>query len=58
MPFLGEIPLDPAVREGGDGGRPAVLGDDETAVALSNFADKTANMQGIVHRQRISRKRG
>jgi ATP-binding protein involved in chromosome partitioning len=58
MPFLGEVPLDPTVREGGDGGRPAVLGDGETAAALTDFADTTANMQGIVHRQRISRKRG
>ncbi|MFB6310845.1 MAG: Mrp/NBP35 family ATP-binding protein [Salinirussus sp.] len=54
MPFLGEIPLDPAVREGGDGGRPMVLEEGETAEALRAFANTTANMQGIVHRQRVA----
>ncbi len=57
MPFLGEIPLDPAVREGGDQGKPMVLGEGETAEALQEFAGQTANMQGIVHRQRVSRQR-
>ncbi len=57
MPFLGEIPLDPAIREGGDAGRPMVLGDGETAAALQAFSRTTANMQGIVHRQRVSRAR-
>jgi ATP-binding protein involved in chromosome partitioning len=54
MPFLGEIPLDPAVREGGDDGRPMVLEDGETGRALVEFAHRTANMQGIVHRRRVS----
>jgi ATP-binding protein involved in chromosome partitioning len=54
MPFLGEIPLDPAVREGGDDGRPMVLDDGETSRALQEFARKTANMQGVVHRRRVS----
>jgi len=54
MPFLGEIPLDPAVREGGDAGRPLVLGEGETSESLRAFANKTANMQGIVHRRRVS----
>jgi len=58
MPFLGEVPLDPSIREGGDDGRPMVLRDGDTAEALREFANTTANMQGIVHRQRISRKRG
>jgi len=58
MPFLGEVPLDPSIREGGDDGRPMVLRDGGTAEALREFANTTANMQGIVHRQRISRKRG
>jgi len=57
MPFLGEVPLDPSIREGGDDGRPMVLRDGDTAEALREFANTTANMQGIVHRQRISRKR-
>ena len=55
MPFLGEIPLDPAVREGGDGGAPVVLdGDREAGAALREFADEAANMQGIVRRRQVS----
>ena len=54
MPFLGEIPIDPAIRQGGDEGRPMVLRDDETSEALKGFVRKAANMQGIVHRQRIA----
>jgi len=53
MPFLGEIPLDPAVREGGDAGRPIVLDDDsETGEAFRAVVRNTANNQGIVHRRR------
>ncbi|MFC3958244.1 Mrp/NBP35 family ATP-binding protein [Halovivax cerinus] len=54
LPFLGSIPLDPAVRAGGDAGEPTVLGDGETAEA---FADATAEITdnvGIVHRQAIA----
>jgi len=54
MPFLGEIPLDPAIREGGDAGTPLVLEEGETAEALQAFVRKTADMQGIVHRQQAS----
>jgi len=57
MPFLGEIPLDPSVREGGDDGQPMVLREGDTADALRRFANTTANMQGIVHRRRVSRSR-
>jgi len=57
MPFLGKIPLDPSIREGGDEGKPMVLRNGETAEALQEFAGQTANMQGIVHRQRTSRNR-
>ena len=31
LPLLGEIPIDPAIREGGDAGRPAALIDDSSA---------------------------
>ena len=51
MPFLGEIPLDPRVREGEDGA-PLVLGEGETAEALREFTATTANNVGIVHRNR------
>ena len=54
MPFLGKIPLDPAVREGGDDGRPLVLDDAETSDALQAFARQTADMQGVVHRRRVA----
>ncbi|MFC7018960.1 MULTISPECIES: Mrp/NBP35 family ATP-binding protein [Haloarcula] len=55
MPFLGEVPLDPSVREGGDGGRPIVLDEDsETGGAFRDIAGRVANMQGIVHRRNQS----
>jgi ATP-binding protein involved in chromosome partitioning len=53
MPFLGEIPLDPRVREG-DEGAPLVLGDGDTAEALREFTETTANNVGIVHRNRLT----
>ena len=53
MPFLGELPLDPAVRESGDDGRPSVLGDGETAEAFRAFVRTAADMQGVVHRNRV-----
>jgi ATP-binding protein involved in chromosome partitioning len=54
MPFLGELPLDPAVREGGDSGEPVVLSEGETGEAFRAFVRETADMQGIVHRRRVS----
>jgi len=55
MPFLGEVPLDPEVREGGDSGAPLVLDDDHpTGDAFREIAAQTANMQGIIHRKRRS----
>jgi ATP-binding protein involved in chromosome partitioning len=53
MPFLGSVPLDPAVRERADEGEPIVLDDEsETAEAFREFVRATANNQGIVHRRR------
>ncbi|ELY61865.1 Mrp/NBP35 family ATP-binding protein [Natronolimnohabitans innermongolicus] len=58
MPFLGSIPLDPAVREGGDTGRPTVLEDDsETADAFRTITENVANNTGIVHRRGVSQGR-
>jgi ATP-binding protein involved in chromosome partitioning len=55
MPFLGEIPLDPAVREGGDSGQPVVKNaDSETGAAFRSFVERTANMQGLVRRRNVS----
>jgi ATP-binding protein involved in chromosome partitioning len=33
IPFIGAIPMDPAVREGGDQGRPVVITHPDSAVA-------------------------
>jgi len=54
MPFLGEIPLDPAIREGGDDGQPPVLEEGDTGEAFRKFVGTTADMQGLVHRRRHS----
>ncbi|MEF8973706.1 MAG: Mrp/NBP35 family ATP-binding protein [Haloarcula sp.] len=55
MPFLGEIPLDPAVRKGGGTGEPLVLDEDsDVGEAFRDIAARTANMQGIIHRKRQS----
>jgi ATP-binding protein involved in chromosome partitioning len=57
MPFLGRIPLDPAVREGGDSGEPVVRrSDSETGAAFRSFAETTANMQGIVRRRSVAKR--
>jgi len=55
MPFLGEIPLDPEVREGGATGEPLVLDEDsDVGDSFRDIAARTANMQGIIHRKRQS----
>jgi ATP-binding protein involved in chromosome partitioning len=38
VPFLGRIELDPTIREGGDSGRPVVLGGEQANNAKSLFA--------------------
>jgi len=58
LPFLGRIPLDPAVREGGDTGRPIVLDEEsDTGESFRQFARQTADMQGIVRRRDVVSKR-
>jgi ATP-binding protein involved in chromosome partitioning len=43
MPLLGEIPLDPSTREGGDTGKPVVeAGDSPSRTAFLGLADKVA----------------
>ncbi|WP_152041782.1 Mrp/NBP35 family ATP-binding protein [Salinigranum salinum] len=55
LPFLGSIPLDPAVRTGGDTGKPMVLEEEnETADALRVMTENVANNVGVVHRRRVS----
>jgi len=57
MPFLGELPLDPAIREKSDAGEPIVLDEDsETGEAFREFVREAADKQGIVHRNRHSQR--
>jgi len=52
MPFLGELPLDPRVREGGDSGKPVVLDrDSATGDAFREMVANVANNTGIVRRR-------
>lgn len=52
MPFLGELPLDPDVRERGDTGDPIVLeSDSATAESFRSFTENVANNVGIVQRR-------
>ncbi|WP_436343353.1 Mrp/NBP35 family ATP-binding protein [Natronorubrum sp. FCH18a] len=58
MPFLGSIPLDPAVRESGDGGKPTVLADESaTGDSFRTITENVANNTGIVHRRGVSQTR-
>ncbi|MFB6114506.1 MAG: Mrp/NBP35 family ATP-binding protein [Halodesulfurarchaeum sp.] len=55
MPFLGEIPLDTAVRTGGDEGKPIVLDEEaRTGDSLRSMVAETANMVGILNRRAAS----
>jgi ATP-binding protein involved in chromosome partitioning len=47
-PFLGEIPLDAAIREGGDAGRPVVVADPASTISASflSVADKVLQALG------------
>ena len=54
LPFLGAIPLDPAIRAGGDGGEPLVRSDGETASAFKLMTERVANNVGIVRRQQAN----
>ncbi|WP_280537843.1 Mrp/NBP35 family ATP-binding protein [Halopenitus sp. POP-27] len=54
LPFLGGVPLDPAVRTGGDGGEPIVLDEGETADAFAAISEAVANNAGIVRRRQAS----
>lgn len=51
VPFLGELPLDPAVRTSPE---PIVRGEGETTAQFRSFVRTTADMQGLVHRRRES----
>ncbi|MFB6104975.1 MAG: P-loop NTPase [Halobacteriaceae archaeon] len=54
LPFLGSIPLDPAVREQGDDGRPVVLEDEGAAgEAFREVVARVADNAGYVRRKRV-----
>ena len=57
LPFLGGVPLDPAVRTGGDDGEPVVLEDGETADAFKLIVENVANNAGVVRRRGVSEER-
>jgi len=57
LPFLGGVPLDPAVRTGGDEGEPVVLSDGETADAFRLIVENVASNAGIVRRREASSRR-
>ncbi|RDI72850.1 Mrp/NBP35 family ATP-binding protein [Halopelagius longus] len=57
MPFLGSLPLDPAVRTGGDGGEPVVLDENsDTADAFRRMTENVADMTGVVRRREAMRR--
>jgi ATP-binding protein involved in chromosome partitioning len=51
VPFLGSVPLDPNVREGGDAGKPIVAGkaDAAAAVALNQIAQQVAARISVIN---------
>ena len=55
MPFLGSIPLDPAIRSGGDEGAPIVMaGEGAASEAFQDVVETTADMVGILNRRKRS----
>jgi ATP-binding protein involved in chromosome partitioning len=53
VPFLGEIPIEQEVREGGDDGRPVVLShpDSKSAQAFNEMADRVVEQVAIRNAQ-------
>lgn len=51
VPFLGEVPLDVAIREGGDAGKPIVVADPDSPVAqaLAQIAERVAAQVSIAN---------
>lgn len=44
VPFLGELPLDPDIRIGGDTGKPIMLAGDSRAQGFTNIAQRVVNI--------------
>ncbi|WP_053948639.1 Mrp/NBP35 family ATP-binding protein [Halolamina sediminis] len=53
LPFLGGIPIDPEIRQGGDEGKPVVLREGETADAFRVLTENVANNVGVIRRQSV-----
>jgi ATP-binding protein involved in chromosome partitioning len=53
VPFIGSVPIDPAVREGGDSGNPVILSqpDNPVSVALKSIAEDIAAKVSIAAMQ-------
>ncbi|MEF8827455.1 MAG: Mrp/NBP35 family ATP-binding protein [Haloarcula sp.] len=51
VPFLGRIPLDPAVRESGETGEPIVLRDEDTGDVFADLAGTVMDRVGEIRRQ-------
>jgi ATP-binding protein involved in chromosome partitioning len=58
LALLGSVPLDPAVRAGGDEGAPAVLGEGDTADSLRVATENVADAVGLVKRREVAERRG
>lgn len=56
VPFLGEIPIDLSIREGGDSGTPVVLGEPDSPVALA-FQQIAKDMAAAISVQNLERRR-
>jgi ATP-binding protein involved in chromosome partitioning len=55
MPFLGSVPLDPQVRERGDGGKPVVLDEDsDTGDAFRVLTQNVADNVGALRRREVA----
>ena len=59
VPFLGEIPLDPMIRQSGDEGVPIVIGhpDSPQAESFRNIAGKVASRISILNAERLATER-
>jgi ATP-binding protein involved in chromosome partitioning len=55
VPFLGRVYLDPAIREGGDSGRPSVayLPESDQAASFRGIAGKVAAQVSVLNAQRL-----
>jgi len=53
IPFLGEIPIDPNIRSGGDNGEPimGVDGDSDSARIINNIACDVASKISLLHKK-------